>query len=78
MLSALALGGCGGSNEESGEAVTTGEIGVVRDEEFGNVYIDLTIDGFNALDLKKGGENYLRRGGLTDGQIANIEAYIAG
>ncbi|MBO4933939.1 MAG: tyrosine-protein phosphatase [Clostridia bacterium] len=54
MLSALALGGCGGSNEEPGEAVTTGEIGVVRDEEFGNVYIDLTIDGFNALGFAFG------------------------
>lgn len=30
-------------------ALTTGEIGVVKDEEFGNVYIELTIDEFNEL-----------------------------
>ena len=28
------------------------------------------------LDLKKGAENYLRRGGLNDDQIAEIEAFI--
>ena len=35
-------------------AISTGEIGVVKDEEFGNVYIDLLIDGFNALGFKFG------------------------
>ena len=30
----------------------------------------------STLNLKKGAENYLRRGGLTDDQIAEIEAYI--
>ncbi|MBR5642013.1 MAG: tyrosine-protein phosphatase [Firmicutes bacterium] len=32
----------------------------------------------NTLDLKAGAENYLRRGGLTDAQIAKIEAYLCG
>ena len=50
LLSALSLGGCG----KEADKVTTGEIGVVRDEEFGNVYIDLTIDGFNALGFAFG------------------------
>jgi len=34
---------------------------------------DVAID---TLDLKAGGENYLRKGGLTDDQINKIEAYI--
>ena len=29
-----------------------------------------------SLDLKAGAENYLRRGGLNDSQIARIEEYI--
>lgn len=33
---------------------TTGKIGVVRDDEFNNVYIELTIDGFNALGFAFG------------------------
>ena len=32
----------------------------------------------NTLDLKKGAENYLRKGGLSDEQIAKIEAYLSG
>ncbi len=34
--------------------VTTGETGVVKDEEFGNTYIDLTIEEFNALGFAFG------------------------
>ncbi len=34
--------------------VTTGEIGVVYDEEFGNIYIAPSIDGFNALGFAFG------------------------
>ena len=37
-----------------GRTVTTGEIGVIRNEEFGNIYIDLTIDEFNALGFSFG------------------------
>ena len=32
----------------------------------------------NGLDTKAGAESYLRRGGLTDAQISEIEKYIAG
>lgn len=42
----LLLVGCG--------KLSTGKIGVIRDEEFGNVYIDLTIDEFNALGFSFG------------------------
>lgn len=34
--------------------ITTGEIGVIHDTEFDNVYIDLTIDEFNALGFEFG------------------------
>lgn len=34
--------------------VTTGETGVVKDEEFGNTYIDLTIEEFNARGFSFG------------------------
>ncbi len=36
------------------EKVTTGEIGVVRDEEFGNTYLAPTIEEFNALGFAFG------------------------
>jgi len=36
------------------KTVTTGEIGVVKDEEFGNVYLELSIDAFNALGFAFG------------------------
>ena len=39
---------------ESAAKITTGEIGVVKDEEFGNVYIELTIDEFNSLGFAFG------------------------
>ena len=42
------------SCQNTGKAVTTGEVGVVKDEEFGNVYVDLTIDEFNALGFEFG------------------------
>ena len=35
-------------------ALTTSEIGVVRDEEFGNIYIELSIEDFNALGFAFG------------------------
>ena len=46
LLAALLLAvltGCSGSNK----TVTTGNVGVLKDTEFGNVYLDLTIDEFN-------------------------------
>ncbi len=108
---------CGCTKKDA--AISTGEIGVVKDEEFGNVYIDLTIDDYmityynyyritkeekpdkyeailgnvydflyclcdaekgtdiESLDLKKGAEDYLRRGGLSEEQIQKIEGYIS-
>ena len=48
LFAVLALAGCGGKK------VTTGSVGVVKDEEFGNVYIDLTIEEFNALGFAFG------------------------
>ncbi len=54
MLTAL-FAGCGKKeNVDEVIPVTTGEIGVVRDEEFGNVYIDLTIEEFNNLGFAFG------------------------
>lgn len=41
-------------NTEPAAKITTGEIGVVKDEEFGNVYIELTIDEFNNLGFAFG------------------------
>ena len=43
-----ALAGCGK------KPITTGKLGVVKDEEFGNVYIDKTIEEFNALGFAFG------------------------
>ena len=37
-----------------GEAVSTGTIGVIREAEFGNTYIDKTIDAFHALGFAFG------------------------
>ena len=54
MLTTL-FAGCGKKeNVDEVIPVTTGEIGVVRDEEFGNVYIDLTIEEFNNLGFAFG------------------------
>jgi hypothetical protein len=36
------------------EIVTTGEIGVLKDEEFGGIYINLTVEEFNNLGFKFG------------------------
>ena len=59
LLSTLC--GCGNdknSNEtatnDTAQVVTTGEIGVIKDEEYGNVFIDMTIDEFNALGFAFG------------------------
>ena len=49
MLMLLASGCATGE-----ETVTTGSNGVVRDEDFGNVYLALTIDEFNALGFAFG------------------------
>ena len=48
-LTLTLFAGCGAK-----APVTTGEIGVVRDEEFGNIYLDLTIDAFNDLGFAFG------------------------
>ena len=34
--------------------MTTGKVGVIQDEEFGGIFIDLTIEGFNALGFSYG------------------------
>jgi S-adenosylmethionine hydrolase len=49
LLLACLLFGCGRESETS-----TGEIGVVYDEEFGNIYIDLSIEEFNDLGFAFG------------------------
>ena len=70
LLLVSALTGCANTEDNSGEKpsaqtgeetvadtnekLTTGELGVLRDEEFGNVYIELTIDEFNALGFAFG------------------------
>ena len=43
------IAGCG-----KAEAPTTGAVSVLRDEEFGNVYIEPTIDEFNAMGFSFG------------------------
>ena len=49
VLLVCSFAGCGKKeNVDEVIPVTTGETGVVKDEEFGNVYIDLTIDEFNS------------------------------
>ena len=55
------LCGCGNDNTDSESAtsdtaqtVTTGEIGVIKDDEYGGVFIALTIDEFNALGFDFG------------------------
>ena len=50
ILAAALFAGCA----ESGKDITTGETGVVKDEEFGNVYIEPTIDEFNKLGFAFG------------------------
>ncbi len=45
------LVGCTGKKESK---VSTGKIGVVKDDNFGNIFIDLTIDEFNALGFAFG------------------------
>ena len=49
LMILLVFGGC-----SADKSLTTGEIGVVKDEEFGNVYIELTIDEFNKLGFAFG------------------------
>ena len=55
------LCGCGnnssnndGSTNDTAQTVTTGEIGVLEDDEYGGVFIDITIDEFNALGFAFG------------------------
>ncbi len=49
LLLITMLAGCGSKTE-----ITTGDVGVVYDEEFGNVYIEPTIDEFNAMGFSFG------------------------
>ncbi len=55
-----------------------------RDISGGNSYVCVNDEGtvigtpFESMDLKAGGEEYLRRGGLDEEQIAKIEAYLIG
>ena len=51
-LTLTLFAGCG--EKPPAVPVTTGEIGVLRDEEFGNIYLDLTIDAFNDLGFAFG------------------------
>lgn len=50
FILASLFAGCGGRTG----TLVAGPFGVVRDEEFGNVYIDLTIDEFNDLGFAYG------------------------
>ena len=45
VLLLAALTGCSGKGKD--KTVTTGDVGVVKDTEFGNIYLDLTIEEFN-------------------------------
>ena len=54
LLAVCALAGALSGCKRKDAAVTTGEIGVVKDEEFGNIYIDKTIEEFNALGFAFG------------------------
>ncbi|MCR5056188.1 MAG: tyrosine-protein phosphatase [Clostridia bacterium] len=53
LIFATVLGGCV-KTEKPKDTVTTGPIGVLKDEDFGNVFFDITIDGFNALGFDFG------------------------
>ena len=68
FILALAAG-CGA------KPVTTGSIGVVRDEEFGNVYLEKTIDEFNALGFAFGDSVDVRFG---NGVILRDIPYYSG
>ncbi len=50
VMIAAAFGGCAGKKAE----ISTGSIGVEKDEEFGNVYISPSIDEFNAMGFSFG------------------------
>lgn len=50
IIAAFVLAGC----KKKETVPTTGEVGVLKDSEFGNVFIDLTIDEFNALGFTFG------------------------
>ncbi|MBQ3405419.1 MAG: tyrosine-protein phosphatase [Oscillospiraceae bacterium] len=50
VLFVFLLSCCG----KSGGEITTGQIGVIKDEEFGHIYIDKTIDEFNGLGFVPG------------------------
>ena len=64
--------GCGTGKK----TVTTGEIGVVKDEEFGNVYIELTIEQFNALGFAFGDSvNVVFDNGMTCEDIPYYSGY---
>ena len=58
LLSVLC--GCGNNSNndisanDTAQTVTTGEIGVIEDDEYGGVFIDLSIDEFNALGFAFG------------------------
>ena len=42
------------ATDDTAQAVTTGEVGVIQDEEYGGTFIDLPIDEFNALGFDFG------------------------
>ena len=43
-----------GCNSDNGRAVSVSDLGIIHEEEFGGVYIDITIDEFNALGFEYG------------------------
>jgi protein tyrosine/serine phosphatase len=49
----MLMGALAGCRKKEGK-LTTGELGVIKDEEFGNIYFDLTIEEFNALGFAFG------------------------
>ena len=53
LIFVTVLGGCV-KNEKPKDTVTTGPIGVIKDEDFGDVFFDITIDRFNALGFDFG------------------------
>ena len=73
VLAAVLFAGCG---KDKAPTVTTGEIGVVKDEEFGNVFLDLTIDEFNACGFAFGDSiNVTFSNGTTLADIPYFSGY---
>lgn len=53
LILILALAGCGEGKKQD-EPLSVTDLGVIHEEEFGGVYIVMTIDDFNALGFEYG------------------------